>query len=39
MTQVLAAVAGQNYTEMELVAAKENLDVKFIQEGVTTGNN
>jgi len=37
MTQVLAARAGKITPEMELVAAKENLDVKFIQEGVTTG--
>ncbi|ADG81427.1 B12 lower ligand biosynthesis ThiC-like protein BzaB [Thermincola potens] len=37
MTQVLAARAGKITPEMELVAAKENLDVKFIQEGVATG--
>lgn len=37
MTQVLAARAGKITPEMEAVAARENVDVKFIQEGVAKG--
>ena len=37
MTQVLKARAGKITPEMEVVAAKENLDVQFIREGVAAG--
>jgi len=37
MTQVLAARAGKITPEMEWVASRENLDVRFIQEGVAAG--
>ncbi|KJS17849.1 MAG: phosphomethylpyrimidine synthase, partial [Peptococcaceae bacterium BRH_c4b] len=37
MTQVLAARAGKITAEMEMVAEKEGLDVKFVQSGVASG--
>jgi phosphomethylpyrimidine synthase len=37
MTQVTAARAGKITAEMEVVAKRENVDVKFIQSGVATG--
>lgn len=37
MTQVLAARAGNITPEMAAVAARENVDVRFIQEGVAKG--
>jgi len=37
MTQILAARAGKITPEMELVAARENVDVKFILEGIASG--
>jgi phosphomethylpyrimidine synthase len=37
MTQILAARAGKITPEMELVAARENVDLKFIQEGIASG--
>lgn len=37
MTQVLAARSGIITPEMELVASRENLDVKFVQAGVAAG--
>lgn len=37
MTQVLAARAGKVTPEMEFVAARENVDVNFIMEGLAAG--
>lgn len=37
MTQVLAARAGKITPEMEWIAAQENVDIQFVQEGVAEG--